>query len=160
MKTFFSLHRGTVLTLAAFALVPALLQAKDRGVRPMMIAKFADSSPMAVDALANTPDAWTNIKDYSYAQRADFVAVFAKMVAKFDDDIRALNAKRATMTNDTKEWDFAMKELNNARADVQSKTTDLSKATPETWVEARDRLGAAWDRARNAYRAVTASTTS
>jgi SMC interacting uncharacterized protein involved in chromosome segregation len=83
------------------------------------------------------------------------------MVGKLDDEIRELNAKRATMKNDTRDWDFAMKELNNARADVQSKLSELSRAiTPDLWTEARDRLGVAWDRAQTAVRNVKTSTTS
>ena len=148
-----------ILSLLASALAITSAPAKDRSHRPLLIAKFADT-PAVADALASTADAWVNIQYYPYEKRADFTAVFNRMVAKFDDDIRALNAKRATMTNDAKEWDFAMKELNNARADIQSKMTDLSKAKAETWAEARDRVGVAWDRAQTAYRSVTASTTS
>lgn len=160
MKTF-SFFVRVMLGLATVALLPALLQAKDRGAhRPLLIAKFAADTMSVADTLANTTDAWATIKDYPYEKRADFIAVFSRMVAKFDDDLRALNAKRATMTNDTKEWDFAMKELNNARSDVQSKITDLSKSSNETWIEQRDRLGVAWDRALTAYKAVASSTTS
>lgn len=153
---------GCAVFLALIAAMPSLT-AKDRGTRqPLLIAKFADATAASTaDALAGTTDAWQNIKDYPYEKRGDFVAVFTRMVAKFDDDLRALHVQRATMTNDTKNWDFAMKELNNARSDVQSKFTDLSKANnTETWVEARDRVGLAWERARTAYGKVKASTTS
>lgn len=116
---------------------------------------------IATDALSTTPDAWQNIQYYSYEKRQEFTAVFARMVTKLDDDIRALNEKRAAMKNDPRAWDFAMKELNNARADVQSKLTELSRAnTNETWTEARDRLGVAWDRAQSAIQSVRRSTTS
>ena len=119
---------------------------------------FAD---LAADALANIPDAWQSIQYHTYEKRQEFNAVFARMVAKLDAEIRTLNEKRANMKNDTREWDFAMKELNNARADVQSKITDLSRVnTAEAWTEARDRLGLAWDRAEAAIRAVRTSTTS
>jgi hypothetical protein len=157
MKTL-SFSRLIFGAFALLAFVPVATHAKNRGVRPIMIAKFADT-PAVADTLANTTDAWTNIKDYPYEKRADFIAVFSRMVAKFDDKIRGLNARRATMTADTQEWDFAMKELNNARSDVQSKITDLTKTTAETWSEARDRLGVAWDRANTAYDAVKNSTT-
>lgn len=126
-----------------------------------MFARESSPQELATEALATTPDAWQNIQYHTYEKRQEFTAVFSRMVAKLDDDIRALNEKRATMKNDTRDWDFAMKELNNARADVQSKVTDLSRATtPDTWVEARDRLGVAWDRAQTAVQAVKSSTTS
>jgi hypothetical protein len=149
-----------VLGVAAFSLGALSLAGKDGARHPTLLAKLADRD-VATEALAASPEAWSTIKDFTYEKRGDFTAVFARLQARLDDDIRILNAKRAMMTNDTKNWDFAMKELNNARADVQSKVTELSKAiTPETWLEARDRLGVAWDRAQLATRNVKASTTS
>jgi hypothetical protein len=153
-----------VLVIAALALPTFTASAKNNGRRqPQLVSMFAKENrqDVATDALAAVPDAWTTIQYFTYDKRQDFTAIFTRMVAKLDDEIRALNAKRETMTNDTKNWDFAMKELNNARSDVQSKLTELSRATtPETWVEARDRLGVAWDRALTATSAVKASTTS
>lgn len=167
MKTLRFHHHGiattTVLFLAAGCL-PAL-NAKNSHTRPpQLVSMFArENSPseLATEALAKAPDAWQNIQYHTYEKRQDFTAVFSRMVAKLDDDIRVLNEKRATMKNDTSAWDFAMKELNNARADVQSKVTDLSRViNAEAWVEARDRLGVAWDRAQTAVQTVKNSTTS
>jgi hypothetical protein len=155
-----------VVTIAASFLPVLSASAKNNSRRqPQLISMFAqaDRREMAAasEALASVPDAWTTIQYHPYEKRQEFNAVFARMVSKLDDDIRALNEKRATMTNDTKDWDFAMKELNNARSDVQSKLSELARTTtPETWNEARDRLGVAWDRALTAVKAVKSSTTS
>lgn len=155
-----------VVTLAGSILSVLPASAKNNSRKqPQLISMFAQENrrdmAAASDVLASVPDAWTNIQDYPYEKRQEFNAVFSRMVSKLDDDIRALNEKRATMTNDTKDWDFAMKELNNARSDVQSKLSELARTTtPETWTEARDRLGVAWDRALTAVKNVKASTTS
>jgi hypothetical protein len=167
MKTFQSCFR--LVTTLAFSVVAVSLSlatasAKDNRARqPRLYSMFAQEThqEIAANGLASTPDAWQNIQYYPYEKRSDFNAVFTRMVAKLDDDIRDLNAKRATMKNDTRDWDFAMKELNNARADVQSKLSELSRTTnADTWAEARDRLGVAWDRALTAVRNVQTSTTS
>lgn len=136
----------------------------NRARQPQLVSMFARESggqELATEALAATPDAWQNIQYHTYEKRQEFNAVFSRMVAKLDEQIRGLNEKRTTMKNDTRDWDFAMKELNNARSDVQSKVTDLSRVnTPDGWIEARDRLGVAWDRAQAAVQAVKNSTTS
>lgn len=168
MKTFSSSARVSLASLLlASAIAPSLALAANtrtnRSRQPQLISQFARENPQEVvtEALATQPDAWQNIQYFTYEKRQDFTAVFSRMVSKLDVDIRALNEKRATMKNDTRDWDFAMKELNNARADVQSKLTDLSKVTTaEAWVEARDRLGVAWDRAGAAVQTVRTSTTS
>jgi hypothetical protein len=167
MKTFQISRRRVATAIFVFTAgcFPALTaSAKNNRVRqPQLVSMFAGESTleMTAEALSATPDAWRNIQDLSYDKRQEFTAVFSRMVAKLDDDIRALNEKRATMKNDPREWDFAMKELNNARADVQSKVTELSRVnTPDNWTVARDRLGVAWDRAQAAVQAVRRSTTS
>jgi hypothetical protein len=78
-----------------------------------------------------------------------------------DEQITELTAKRATMkgTTDTKEWDFAMKEMINARNNLKSTGEVLAKADPETWAEQKDRVGVAWVRTQDAFAKVKASTT-
>jgi hypothetical protein len=167
MNTFLSFRRGAATPILALAcgLIPLSAFAKNsRARQPQLISMFAKDNvaqEITAEALSATPDAWRNIQYHSYDKRQEFTAVFARMLAKLDADIRALNEKRATMKNDPRDWDFAMKELNNARADVQSKVTDLSRAnTADTWTDARDRLGIAWNRAQSAVDAVRNSTTS
>jgi hypothetical protein len=91
---------------------------------------------------------WDDIKSDTYDQRAHFAEGAKHMLARLDEEIGKLNAKRAGMTTDTKDWDFDMKEVNNCRTLLQSRITDLGQAnTPETWADAKDKVGEAWRRA-------------
>jgi Spy/CpxP family protein refolding chaperone len=159
MKTITPGSRLLALNATLFLLTALAAPAKDQDAKQPQVS--SRESEMVVETLAETPDSWNNIKNLSYEKRTEFTAVFTRMTSKLDDEIRALNAKRESMTNDTRNWDFAMKELNNARADVQSKFSELSRATTdETWADAKEKLGTAWDRAQLAVRNVKTSTTS
>ena len=59
----------------------------------------------------------------------------------------------------TEAWDFAMQEVGNARTNLTSTSTDLTKATRETWDQLKDKVGLAWVRTQDAYAKVKASTT-
>ena len=104
---------------------------------------------------------WIDLKDYTYDTRAQFFAGLEKLEAQVDAQIRELNAKRATMnsTVDTKDWDFAMKEMGDARAYLKATGEELRKANPETWSQLKDKVGQAWVRTQEAYAKVKASTT-
>ena len=108
------------------------------------------------------PADWNEIKVCTYDMRARLFAGLKQLEAKVDGQIRELVAKRATMkgTTDTKEWDFAMKEMNDARSYLQSTGEELSKATRENWDQAKEKTGQAWVRTQDAYAKVKASTTS
>lgn len=162
MKTFTPRSSALALSLAALVFIPHSASAKDHTSRRPQLAQISSrENAMVANALAETPDTWSTIRNFPYERRAEFNAVFARMTAKLDDQISTLNAKREKMTNDTKEWDFAMKELANARADVQSKNSELGRAAnPETWTEAKGKLEVAWERAQDALEKVQASTTS
>lgn len=116
-------------------------------------------------AATASPDAasaqWSDIKDYTYDMRAQFFAGLNRLEAKVDDQISELTAKRAAMksTTDTKDWDFAMKEMGDARSALKSMGEELSKATPETWDQEKDKVGQAWVRTQEAYDKVKSSTT-
>ena len=159
MKTLPAPCRLVAVSLAALSFVTPALFARDQDAKQPRVS--SRETEMVAESLAEAPDSWSTIRELPYEQRAEFNAVFTRMVGKLDDEIRALNAKRETMTSDTRDWDFAMKELHNARVDVQSKQAELTRAnTVETWAEAKEKLGVAWDRAQVAVRNVRASTTS
>jgi hypothetical protein len=105
---------------------------------------------------------WADIKEITYDQRAQFFAGLKRLEARVDDQISELTAKRAAMTStaNTKDWDFAMKEMVNARSYLTSTGEELSKATPETWDQQKDKVGLAWVRTQDAYAKVKSSTTS
>ncbi len=105
---------------------------------------------------------WFDIKDCTYDTRAQFFAGFKRLEARVDDQISALAAKRATMNSsvDTKDWDFAMKEMVDSRSYLKSMGEELVRASPETWSQQKDKVALAWARTQDAYGRVKSRTTS
>jgi hypothetical protein len=105
--------------------------------------------------------AWVDIKNDTYAQRDHFAAGVGRLSARLDREISLLKAKRADMTTDTKDWDFAMKEVDDSRSFFTSTTTELAKATtPDTWNAAKDKIGEAWRRSQIAVDKMNGTDTS
>ena len=53
------------------------------------------------------------------------------------------------MTSDTKDWDFAMKEVAESRVLLTGRISDLAAAaTPESWADAKEKVGEAWKRSQ------------
>jgi hypothetical protein len=122
----------------------------------------ATTVPVAATASSDVVSAqWTDIKDYTYDQRAQLFPGLKRLEARVDGQISELTAQRAAMTStaNTKDWDFAMKEMVEARTYLKSTGEELSKATPETWDQQKDKVGLAWVRTQDAYAKVKSSTT-
>jgi hypothetical protein len=103
---------------------------------------------------------WTLIKDDTYSQRDHFSKGVDTMSRRLNDETGQLRAKRASMIADTDEWDFSMKEVDASRALLTDRMVMLSKATtPETWDEAKARIGEAWTRSQLAVDAMNATRT-
>jgi hypothetical protein len=143
----------------------ALPPAKDAASTAVMTTLPGSTAAVQV-APAASPDAaipkWIDIKDCTYDTRAQFLAGFNRLQARVDEQIRSLSARRAAMTStaDTKDWDFAMKEMGDARSNLKSMGEELRKATPETWDQEKDKVGQAWVRTQEAYDKVKSSMTS
>jgi hypothetical protein len=104
---------------------------------------------------------WTDIEGDHYEQRDHFMAGINRLSARFDEQIRTLKAKRATMTTDTKDWDLAFKEVEDSRSYLTSMISDLTKmTTPETWSDQKDKVGDAWKRSQLAVDAMNKTVTS
>jgi hypothetical protein len=123
--------------------------------------------PTMTDLVAATanPEAaakWSDLKDYTYDQRAQFFAGLSRLEARVDEQVDELTVKRGAMksTTDTQGWDFAMKEMQDARSALHSIGTELSQATSATWDQEKDKVGQAWVRTQEAYDKVKSSTTS
>lgn len=124
---------------------------------------FAAARAVAgVDAVDPTTDRlWAAIKGDTYEQRAHFADGVNKMSARLDEQIHELRAKRAAMTTDTKDWDFAMKEVDESRVLLTGRMSDLAAATtPETWADAKDKVGEAWRRSQFAVDKMNSTRTS
>jgi hypothetical protein len=88
---------------------------------------------------------WSHIKGDNYDKRAHFANGANLMLAKLDEQIGELKAKRAVMTTDTKDWDFAMKRVQASRVLLAGRVDNAVNATtPETWGDAKDNVGEAW----------------
>lgn len=126
------------------------------------VAANAESSTTPAPSPDIAAPRWINLKDITYDMREQFFVGLKQMESVVDGQISALTAKRAAMTStaNTKDWDFAMKEMVNARSYLKSTGEVLGKATPETWTQEKDRVGQAWVRTQEAYAKVTGSTTS
>jgi hypothetical protein len=104
---------------------------------------------------------WTDIESDHYEQRDHFMAGINRLSARFDDQIRTLKAKRASMTTDTKDWDLAFKEVEDSRSYLTSMISDLTKmTTPETWSDQKDKVSEAWKRSQVAVDAMNKTVTS
>lgn len=172
MKT----NRVTPFVIAAFALVafPAAGCA-EKEKAPVPPAKETAAAPTVAQPASpiNAPDmatagpdvalaGWSDIKDFTYDTRAQLFAGLERLEAKVEGQISELVAKRTTLpaTTDTRAWDFAMKEMENASSYLKSVGAELRTAPRETWDQQKDKVGRAWVRTQEAYSAVKASTTS
>ncbi len=158
--SFIYLTRAAVLT-AALLVVNISTQAQP--ATPSAPGAAVSPPPDVSASTVQTPesDSWDLLKDYTYEKREEFASRVARISERYDADIAALKAKRAKMTNDTTDWDFAMKEVVDARADLRYKIDVLAKAnTPQTWDDAKGKVGLALDRTRNAFLKVRETTTS
>ncbi len=144
----------------------AHMQAPTMAVVTIMVADAGSGPATAVQAATPASPVvaasdWNDIKDCTFDLRAQLLAGLTQLEAKVDDQIRELVAKRATLKGltATQDWDFAMKEMQNARSNLLSAGEELSKATQETWDQAKEKVGQAWVRTQEAYAKVKSSTT-
>ena len=121
---------------------------------PAQVITVADS-----DGASAAP--WIEIKNDNYDQRVHFAAGVERLSARLDRQISQLKALRAGMTTDTKDWDFAMKEVDDSRSFLTSRISELAQTTtPETWIAAKDKIGEAWKRSQLAVDKMNTTVTS
>jgi hypothetical protein len=103
---------------------------------------------------------WTLIKDDTYSQKDTFSRGADALSSNLNGKMGELRTKRAAMTADTDEWDFSMKEVDASRAQLTSAMAMLAKAaTPDTWNDAKVKVGDAWHRAQLALDAMNSTRT-
>ncbi len=134
-----------------------------KAVAPAAAPTSLAAAPVAAPANPDVPPAnWMDLKDFTYEQRVSFLAGLKGLETRVDGQISELVAKRAAMAASnisTKDWDFAMKEMGNARTNLRSTSDEMAKASRETWDQQKDKVGLAWVRTQDAYAKVKASTT-
>jgi CHASE3 domain sensor protein len=119
--------------------------------------KVADAAQSATTAVKNAAvdvkdaavDAWDNIKDFTLDRKADFSAGIDKMSKSMDDKIADLKASTSSTADSGKAK--AIKDYDEARADLKVKLSDLDNATADTWASAKANVKTAWDKVKSAY---------
>jgi outer membrane murein-binding lipoprotein Lpp len=127
------------------------------------IARPAQNVPIAVQSVSDQASAsWVAIKDYTFDQRDSFISGAANLQGMLASQVAELNAKRASMPSnvETKDWDFAMKEMTDSQAYLKSMIEEAGRATPDTWNQEKDKVDEAWQRAQAAFDKVKITTTS
>jgi hypothetical protein len=120
--------------------------------------------PIAPDPVVVTPttgetNTWDDMKTMTFEQRPEFQVGLKKLETKLDNQIAGLNARRAKMKNNTAEWDFEMKVLNDARVYLKSLSSEVNETTAELWDGEKEKIQRAWQSAQDSYDRVKTSTT-
>jgi hypothetical protein len=111
-----------------------------------------EAKEAVADVKAAASDSWDSIKDFTYDRRSDFSASIDRMSAKMDEKTRDFRAKVAAVPDSaSKDRDSAVKEYDEARADLKAKLTDLGNATSDTWADAKAKVSDSWKRVQAAF---------
>lgn len=121
----------------------------------------APPAPAPAPAPADPAADWAKVHSYNYDRHAEVLACLPTLEVRVDQQVADLEAQRAALpeATDKKDWDFAMKEMADARINLKSVNADLAKADAETWDQQRDKVDQAWTRTQDDYRKVKAGTT-
>ena len=103
----------------------------------------------AIDVKNAAVDTWDSVRDYSYDKRVEFSASLDRMDKTMDDKIAEEKAKAPDTLS--KEKQAAIKDYDDARADLKAKLADLGNATADTWADAKAKVSAAWQRVKADY---------
>jgi hypothetical protein len=103
----------------------------------------------AIDVKDAAVSTWDSIKDYTYDKRADFSDHLDKMDKTMDEKIAEEKAQTPSTLSADKQ--AAIKDYDDARADLKARMTDLSNATADTWADAKAKVAAAWQRVKADY---------
>lgn len=154
---------STVITVVLLATFSTVGCAREKTVQVITSAESTrNTEPLAATVTPEIATAqWTDIKDATYDQRAQFFTGLARLNAKVDLQVNELNAQRAAMTSaaNPKDWDFAMKEMVNARAYLLATGKEMNNATSDAWSQQKEKVGLAWIRSQEAYAKVKSSVT-
>jgi hypothetical protein len=104
---------------------------------------------------------WASIESLTFDQRPSFLSGAAALESQLSGQVAELNAKRAAMpsTADTKDWDFAMRDLVVSQAYLRSMIQEAGQATPDTWNDEKAKVGEAWQKAEDSFDKVRTATT-
>jgi hypothetical protein len=103
----------------------------------------------AVDVKNAAVDSWDSLKDYTYDKRVEFSASMDRMEKSMDDKIAEEKAQAPSTLSADKQ--AAIKDYDDAKADLKARLTDLGNATADTWADAKAKVAAAWQRVKADY---------
>jgi hypothetical protein len=103
----------------------------------------------AIDVKNAAVDGWESLKDYTYDKRVEFSASMDRMQKNMDEKIATEKAQApSTLTADKQ---AAIKDYDDAKADLKARLTELGNATADTWADAKAKVAAAWQRVKADY---------
>jgi hypothetical protein len=103
----------------------------------------------AVDVKNAAVDTWDSIRDYTYEKRVEFSDKLDRMDKTMDDKIADMKAHTPDTLSADKQ--AAIRDYDDARADLKAKLADLGNATSDTWADAKAKVAAAWQRVKADY---------
>lgn len=105
--------------------------------------------------------AWSDYSGLGFDRRAQLFTGLKALEAQLDGQAKELAAKHAALPGgtDTSGWEAAMKELNDSRTYLKSVGEDLIRATADTWVGRKEKVGQAWASTQAAVAKVKTGTT-
>jgi hypothetical protein len=145
--------------LIAAALAPAALLSfgcsKSSDATATVEQVKADASAAVVDVRVAMVDSWDRIKDCTFEKRSDFSSGLGRMSDSLDEKLRASREKVAGMSDAASRGrEAAVKDYDEARADLKTKISDLGNASAETWSSAKAKTAESWKRVQSAYEKV------
>lgn len=151
-------HRSTLILIATIA--PAALLgtwgcSKSETTKTQDVVQDVKTTAkdVAADVKTAAVDTWDSIKDFTFERRSDFSDSMGRMADKLDAKVADLRASASTLPDAAaKDRNAALKDYDEARADLKARLTDLGNATADGWSDAKAKVSAAWDRVEAAYK--------
>ena len=149
MKT----RTSILFTLGALGSATLLFSSACSKADDSKLADAAHDTKVAVtnavdDVKARSVEVWAQIKDFAYDKRSDFSKGVDSLAKKTDEKIASLKAEVAPGSADRT---AAIKDYDEARAELKVKLAALDSATADTWADAKDQASKAWDKVEAAY---------
>jgi hypothetical protein len=147
-----------IATLAPAALIGSWGCSKSETAKAQEVAQDVKTTAKDVAAEVKTVavDTWDSIKDFTFDRRSDFSAGVGRMADGLDAKIADLRATVSTLPDTAaKDKNAAIKEYDEARADLKVRLADLGNATADGWTDAKAKVAASWAKVQAAYTKAT-----
>jgi len=133
-------HKALLLTLLASA---AFIAGCD---------KDKDASQQIAKVQTETKQAAQDMKDYTYAQKAEFVAAMQGQLTALNQDLDKLSAKIDSSSDSLKaEAKPKLKALRDQAAKLNQQLVDAQNATDSTWDSVKDGTKKAYASLQNSF---------